>query len=265
MSDESNGDISFLSRSPVRVTLLKRLATASAQPATLVEHADVSRTTVHRTLNELVERGWVQRSGEGYAITGTGNLALQTFEEARARFRTLDRLGPFWDHVEDGLGLDPGWLEDARVQRASGENPQRPLEWYADRLEAIDGDELEGISPIVNRQVMAVHGPVVFAGTPVELIIGESTFQIVRDRYADRLRESIELENYRLLVTDDSPTVGLTRYGDRVFLGAYDGDRRLVAVVESDRDELREWADHHYQRYRTNARHVTSDVVASTD
>lgn len=266
MVDESEPTkaISYLSGSPVRVAILERLADGVARPAELVERVDVSRTTVHRTLTDLTERNWAARVDDGYAATPVGELALEIYRTARARFRTLERIESFLTAGDlDVAEFELDWLETARLETATEANPDQPVEWYADRLAATDGDRLRAVTPIITRQFMAVHEPLVAAGTRTELVVDESTFQFVADRYPDRLRESTRLENYDLYVTDRSPSLGLTLVGETVFLGAYD-DGRLVVALESTNDRLRAWATQRYERFRTDARRITTDVVSSS-
>ena len=66
MTDEPARALRYLSGSTVRPTILERLVDGTAQPAELVSVANVSRTTVHRTLSELVKRDWVRRVDGGY-------------------------------------------------------------------------------------------------------------------------------------------------------------------------------------------------------
>lgn len=265
MTDEADCDIGFLSASPVRTDVLERLADDAARPADLVEYADVSRTTVHRTLTELVDRNWVRRVDDGYAITGAGELALRAYRDTRTRFRTLDRFEPFLVHADAAAEIDLNWLEEARLETASDENPHRPIEWYADRLAEVEGDDLRGTTPVISRRFMEVHAPIVFEGLPVELVIDEATFRAVSDRYPDELRKSLSLEEYDLYVAEESPSVGITLYGRTVLLGAYDDGRRLVAVAESTNSRLREWAENRFCRYRSRARRVTGDAIAASD
>ncbi len=265
MNETPDRDIGYLAGSAVRTSLVERLTAGSAQPADLVAHTGASRTTVHRTLNELVDRGWVRRVDDGYAITGTGELALETYCEARCRFRTLDRFEPFLEVVDDVPGIDLEWLEGADLETESDENPHRPIERYADELATVDGEEFYGVTPVITRRFIDVHEPIIRDGTTANLVISDETLRAVADRYPRRLRESLEFDNYELYAIDETPSMGTTIYGETVFLGAYDDRRRLVAVVESTDPDLRAWATDCYQRLRESATRVTADAAITSD
>lgn len=263
MSDESERAIGYLSGSPARVTILEGLTEGAVQPADLVEFADVSRTTVHRTLTELTDRCWVQRVDGGYVATTAGTLALETYKDVRARFRTLERLEPFFAHVDaDVTDLEIEWLRTAELVTATEANPHRPLEWYADRFGSLDGERLRGVSPTISRQLIGVHTPMISRGLPTKLVISDSTFQVIADRYPDEIRAAASQDHYDLYVADDTPTMGIMLFGETVFLGAFDGGGQLVAIVGSSDSRLREWAAARYRRWRADARLVSGEPVS---
>lgn len=266
MPDDQDLGISYLSGSPVRVDILDELSEGPAKPADLVSSTGVSRTTVHRSLTELCDRGWVDRVDGGYVATTIGELALETYRRARTRFRTIDRFEPFLAHADvDAAELELDWLETAELATASENRPHRPIEWYADRVAvaAEDGAAFRGVSPVVNRQLIQIHVPIVEDGTPTTLVIDEPTYRAAAEQYGAQLRESLSLDHYDLYVTDEELSMGLSLVGETVFLGAYDDDGRLVVIVESTDDRLRDWTARRYRRWRETARLVTADSIAN--
>ncbi|MFC4540950.1 helix-turn-helix transcriptional regulator [Halosolutus amylolyticus] len=263
MTDEQDRGIGYLSGSPARVDVLDRLTDEPAQPADLVSFADVSRTTVHRTLGELTDRGWVARVDGGYTATAAGELALETYRQTRTRFGILDRVEPFLSRVDvDAAALEVDWFHTAELATATETNPHRPIEWYADRIAAAVGDDdrLRGVSPVINRQFLTIHAPVIRSGTPTSLVLGESTFEVAAERYADRFRQSLSLDHYDLYVTDDDPSMGLALVGETVFLGACDDSGHLVVALESTDPRLRAWATRRYRNLQSAARRI--DAIA---
>ncbi|WP_247003615.1 helix-turn-helix transcriptional regulator [Halosolutus gelatinilyticus] len=266
MSDDQDLGIGYLSGSPVRVAILDELTDGPAKPADLVSATDVSRTTVHRSLTELGDRGWIDRVDGGYAATTIGELALETYRRARTRFRTIERFEPFLAHVDvDAAELEVDWLETAELVTASETRPHQPVEWYADRVAvaAEEGAEFRGVSPVVNRQLVQIHTPIIEGGTQTSLVIDEATCRAAAEQYAPQFRESIALDHYELYVTEKPLSTGLSLAGETVFLGAYDSNGRLVVVLESTDDRLRTWTASRFRRLRENARLVTADLIDS--
>ncbi|TYL39796.1 hypothetical protein CV102_05800 [Natronococcus pandeyae] len=263
---ESERGIRYLSGSPTRVAVLEQVCDGPTSPAALVDATNVSRTTVHRTLTDLVERNWVERTDGGYAATAVGALALEAYRNAQTQFRTLERVEPFLARIDTGVDdLEIEWFRTAELSTVSESNPHQPLEWYADRLEAADPERLRGVAPVISRQFIAVHAPVLEQGTPAELVIDEPTYRTIAEQYPDTLRSSVSLPNYELYVARESPSVGITLIDSAVFLGVYNDGGQLVATIESTDERLRAWAADRYREYRDEAQQPTLDAVPQPD
>jgi|GEM_PF-416116 len=267
MADESARALRYLSGSTVRPTILERLVDGTAQPAELVPVADVSRTTVHRTLSELVKRDWARRVDGGYEATAIGALALRTYEHARSRLETLERLEPFCTHAGAAAAqLDLEWLCEARLATPTETNPQYPLEWYGDRLAALEPAgkraRLRIATPVLTRQLLAVHDSIADAGTPTEFVVEEAAIRAVMRQSPERLRASLESDAFELYAAPDAPSLGLTLGENRTLLHAYD-EGRLVVALEGPNDRLRKWVTDRYSGLRDDARHVTGETLES--
>ncbi|SEW25147.1 helix-turn-helix transcriptional regulator [Natrinema salifodinae] len=281
MTEESARALRYLSGSAVRPAILERLVDGPARPADLVERTGVSRTTVHRTLSEVTDRDWARRVDGGYDATPVGELALETYERARARFRTIDRFEPFLSHLGPAAAdLDPDWLRGADLATATDANPYYPSEWYVERLAACSNEnasrtgdeETSGIgkgdperlrlaAPVFTRRVLAVHAPStdegpLDEGRATELVVGDAALRAVAERYPDQVRNALAHDGFDLYAASAAPSVGIALAGERVVLGAPE-DGRLDAAVESADDRLLEWATHRYRRLRADARPVT--------
>lgn len=95
-------DMAYLSRSGNRLRLLDILGATRYTPRELAEMTDIARSTLRRILNELEQRGWVERTIDGeYTLTPTGeNVSAET-----ARY--VDALNAI-----DALGEAVSWLPD---------------------------------------------------------------------------------------------------------------------------------------------------------
>lgn len=254
--------IRYLSGSPTRVAVLEQVCDGTSRPAALVDATGVSRTTVHRTLTDLVERNWAERVDGGYAATAVGALALESYCNTQTQFRTLERVEPFLARLDATVNdLEIEWFRAAELSTVTESNPHQPLEWYADRLEAADPGRLRGVAPVISRQFIGAHTPIIEQGTPTELVIDESTYRAVAEHYPEALRTSVSIPNYELYVASESSSVGLTLIDSAVFLGAYGDGGQLVAILESGNDRLRAWAADRYREHREDARRITADAV----
>ena len=133
---EALEDVEYLSRSPNRVMILGTLTKGPYSRRDLAELTEISRTTLDRIINELEERGWVQRTNDGnYVGTPTGT-------------HLMDQVRPFLDSVEAIRRLDEAvaWLpadelsiglhhfSDASVLRPEQDDPMETVDYFTDLI-----------------------------------------------------------------------------------------------------------------------------------
>lgn len=258
-------DLRFLSGTKVRRSVLERLRVSPAKPSDLVTATGASRTTVHRTLSELLDRDWIYRNNGQYVLSPVGDRALGAYHTACDRFRTIDRCASLLACVDSNSPFpDLEWLADATIVTADEGDPQCPYEWYDDRLDTVSGDRLAGIAPTITRQIMAIHADITLAGTPTELVIDEETLQRVRNRYPESLPDSADIDTYELYVAESVPSYGMTMFDDVVFLSVFDDAGHLHGVLESTDARLYDWAQAMMAGYRNAATRLSDSNVLSS-
>ena len=129
-------DIAYLSRSANRVVILDSLTEGPYSRGTLANQTGVSRTTLDRIVNELEERGWVERTTEGeYAATAHGRHLMRRFRPFLGSVEALDRLDDAltWLPVDElDIGLEH--FSDAVVRRPESEDPIEAIDFIDDLL-----------------------------------------------------------------------------------------------------------------------------------
>ena len=66
----------------------------------VVERTRIPKSTAHRVLSLLVERGWVRQTGQGYAL---GHVLLRAAASAEASFDVRREAQPFLEQLRDDL------------------------------------------------------------------------------------------------------------------------------------------------------------------
>lgn len=120
-------DVAYLGRSANRLKLLVALTVEPSTRSELEARTGVASTTVGRILNELQERGWVERTVDGeYGGTPTGRLVVREFTPIIDALETVRRLGDAatWLPVDE-LSVGLRHFEDATVV---GPTPNAPFE-----------------------------------------------------------------------------------------------------------------------------------------
>jgi predicted transcriptional regulator len=252
-------DIQLLRRAP----MLAACRDGPVSRSTIAERADCSRTTAYRATTELVERGLLERDGEGYRLTGFGTAALDRLEELQRGLDGARRLQPVLEcNDEQVLREHVHLFSEATVLEADAEAPyaieQRLTSIIADTSERIHGVSTSFGSPItLTRTLERVEAGVEFEwGLP----------QVVLERLEGQHREMHTTvrshDNTTVYVLEDV-VVDLSFYDSTLVITGFDGDRgRLAAVAITDDPEARAWAEALYSRYKREAEVLDAEVAS---
>lgn len=232
----------FLSASPDRVALLRTLRGSTLDARTLRQRLVTSRSTVHRHLSQLRERGWIEETAErAHALTPLGRLIVDRYDEATREFGRIESCSPFLRTVPDGfvpprlLALDP-----VAVETRSADRPHHVLERYLERLRGLEGPSVvAAFSTMSGFHAEALRD--LLEGEVQLCVVLSSATPVDPEGPLDDVRRS---DRSTVLQSADLQPVDLIRSGDATVLATYD-DGRLCAYLVSTDDRLAAWADDH--------------------
>lgn len=129
-------DVAYLSRSETRTRVLDVLAAAPHTPRALAERTDTPRSTLRRTLSEMVEREWVERTLDGeYVLTVRGEHVAAETERYLDSMRAIRTLGDAMAWLPtDELTVDLRHFRDATVRRPQPNAVSSPSTIATERL-----------------------------------------------------------------------------------------------------------------------------------
>jgi predicted transcriptional regulator len=211
-----------------RAPLLELLADTPRDQRDLRDELGVSRSTVYKSLQELIEIGLVaERDGE-YALTGFGRLAWQRHDEYAARLHRLDAGRRVIETLPEDRPFPPSLFERGRIIVPGRHAPERPL----DRLSTAGSraERLRVVSPSGMPRLLADLHENVEAGEQTATAVVEadavSRLRSEYDRFvAARDADGLDLRRVEgelpfALVLFDDEEVGLFGYDDGVLMGA---------------------------------------------
>lgn len=241
----------------LRETLRKRagvLASIRDVPAgkpALVERLDVSRSTVDRAVDSLVETGQIRRVDGEYRATAHGRLALDTYQEYVDLTDTLAESAPLLDGLPADVSVDRALFESGTVRVAEPHAPENAITEAVKELQF--AERLLVFSPVVkSNYVRLVQEQVEERGLDVTLVLetGASESMAALTNMTETIAELVESESFSLFRTDrelpfmlylmlgdESDTVGITVHEDGGIVGS---------VTASDPDAVawgQEWFD----------------------
>ncbi len=259
---ESWEHVSFLAGSENRVRVLKALRERPRRQCELVDTCGLSRSTVHRALDGLEERGWVCSEDGKYRLTVGGRLVLDQYEALETAIERVNEWGSFLQRLGAvGATLPPAALDDARLVTNTPENPHATMSHTTDVLAAADTETFRGISPVVSPVLNEAAREPLTAGMAMELIIDESVLETSRTAYPGAFEAANDFENFELYLSPDELTFGLTLLDGRALVCAHDEQGTLRECLDGTNEALVRWANDIYEDHRAAAERIDTGPI----
>lgn len=236
-----------------RYELLQFLVSNPSRKRDIVDNLDVSRTTVHRAIDELLETGAISKRDGNYITTNAGELLLDTVTATEQIAETVQSSNDLLSYLPDEVPLDPVFFRDAKAVPVQPPSMEANVERAIQRLQ--EANHLYGLGTADNnsRWVEALYEQSAIAEqTDIDLAVTEPLAEICIERYRGVVGSLIESEYADIRVCDtlpyalwimegpDHPTVFLVVHGDRSeYLGHFEATTRAAAA----------WAKAVFRRY----------------
>ncbi|WP_135825989.1 helix-turn-helix transcriptional regulator [Halorussus ruber] len=239
-----------------RIDALESVRESGKDKRELVESLDCSRSTVDRSIRELESHGLVAYSAGEYRPTTFGRLALAEYRRFEERVETMKRLKPAleWLPVEE-FDLDFGCLTDAEVIVSTPSDPYAPANRHADV--ASQAETFRALLPAVGlNQLEAGRQSAVEDGQRQHVVVEPSVAEQLREKphYAEKIEEMLDTGRVEISVSEGDIPYFLGLYDEIVHVGVEDEDGIPRALIETDAEEIREWADSTFAEYERAAR-----------
>lgn len=237
-------EITFLSRSENRLRILEALAESDLSQSDLEEMLRIPHTTLHRNIQELSEKGWIDErvSEHMFELSVSGELVLESYVAALRTFLTANEVRVFHRHFpEQDVPSARTWCEHDIIL-SSEEEPYKPLLELRDSLgrsirctvitstlHPMYAEELEGVS---KRNGLELVGP-------------PSFFRTLNANHPELLERAVNGEGVRVFAVDVVPDYGLWLLDEWILVETYDRNRRTHSVLRARRGDhdVSGWAE----------------------
>lgn len=251
-------EISFLTRSPIRIHILSVLSErGELSRDQLRDQFDCDRTTLSRNLNALREHGWIRTTANNqtYTTATCGDLVADEFPRFAEKVETGINLRGFMKWVpDDAFDLDLRHLNDAEVVLADPNDPYAAVNQHVEAVKTTSS--FNALLPVVGqhglevavqrmKEVEARHEFVVEADC-AEILQSEPN-------YAELLEEGLDTGRLTVYVTGENIPYFVGIYDDIVQVGVEDDEGMPRALLTTANDTAREWAEGKYEEYRQHA------------
>jgi predicted transcriptional regulator len=253
--------VAFLAGSANRVRILETLREQPHRQCELTEACDLSRSTVHRTLDGLESRGWVEQANNEYRLTVGGDLVLGHYAALESAIDRVDEWGTFLNRLGDlATTLPLAALSEATLVTSTPENPHAAAAHLADGLATTTTEEFYAISAVVSPRFNEAAQELIATDTEMELIIDGSVLDTSSTDYEAALDDAYSLDNFTLYLSPDDLAFGLAIFDGRVLISAHDERGVLRECLDSTDETLRTWARGVYDDHRSAATRADAPV-----
>lgn len=239
--------IAFLAGSAHRVSLLRTLASTSSTKAELAASESLpSRTTIHRTVTQFEQRGWLRTTATGeYTASETGESALDRFQQVAAAFEQLTQKSAWLNRLAYWADPPIAVLPGSDLVTNTEEDPHAMMSAAVDAADLrTDGvDHIRSVTPVFDPTLYDIFGQHVDSDTTFEMLFDKLAYQqLTNPRNLHYLAGAIAAPTVDVRIHPDPLYTGLGIYnGDTVMLGGSTRESQDYAIVGDD-DALHEWA-----------------------
>lgn len=264
LTDTPLGDIAYLTRSAHRLQVLQMLNKHPRTRSELCEVADVSSSTMRRTLHEFENRIWIQKDGNRYVVTELGDAVTTWMYEFVAQIETAGQLRPIWNILpQDIQSITLESWDDITITLAEPQAPYRPINRFELLLQ--ESESIRYISPGIGlmEPCFSVLLDVLTSGVHVKIIDRPSCHRYFLETYPDQSEEFLSRQNFDVFEHDALPSYGIGLLDERIVISCYEQTNGTVrALLDTESPDVREWAESTYNRISTEAHRLDPAISA---
>lgn len=222
---------------------------------TLDEELDIARSTLDRAIRELEALDLVTYSEGEYAVTSVGERLARNFFAFRERAELALEFEPFlrWMPDED-FDFDLRVLADAEVLVPEPENPYAMIDRHIQCLRQMEEGRM--MLPFVGLHGHeTAHERIVENGATVELIVESDVAEIMfsEPAFGELTEEMIATGRLDLYISEEPIPYFVGVFDDETVQIGVDEDGEPRALVETDREDVRAWANNIVVTYKNQA------------
>jgi len=237
--------VEFLARSPNRVRVLDALTDGPVGRYELEEATGVARATLARILDDFEDRGWVVEDDRRYETTQVGTYVSREFGVALERFEPVPALSEVaqW-FPEEGFDFDLGRLAGAEIVRSTRNDALAPTAHIARRIRSAERVRLLTYSVLPGVVEACWRGTLEGALEVESVLDGDAIAGFGSDpRLVERAREMVETGQSEAFVCHGDVSSSVFVVDDAVLLCLSGGEGAPLAVIETDDEAIRSWAE----------------------
>ncbi len=226
-------------RYPVLAALAERPQTRSE----LADRLEVSRATVHRATETLLDLGLVEESPGSLAITTLGRVALVSERNSRRAIEAGTAMAPVLEHLESDLLVENlHRFADVEVLVDDDRNPMQIERHIVESIDDTARMQRATNWHLSTQEVLDTILRNIDEGMPYDLIVPSENWRYMQADFPEELERYGPLENLAIYVNDDIP-FSFYVFDRGVQVSAFNDGGKIVALAETDAEATVEWVE----------------------
>ena len=254
-------DVRFREVLENRSEVLRYLVESPTTKPTLVDDLPLSRSTVDRAIDDLIEIDCVTADDGMYTSTTTGRIALAEYKQYQSTTQTIHKATTFLNQLSSDNPVDIQFLKGANITLSEPHAPDHAL---TSSIEILDqATAMKGLAPVVLSFYPDLLIDRLESGEfTTEIVAEEEVLTTLPDLPSSRSKSLQDYDAVSLYETDAPLPYALwimeTAEQDFAGISAYDSSG-VTGILINDSPEAVAWAEAQYQKYRRDAHlHTTN-------
>lgn len=227
------------------------------------DRCGISKSTAHRNVKSLIDKGILRKENGGYVLTDLGEVVADETAGYISRIKKA-RENPNVPDFALGTGLEIEHVVNGKVTRSSRGNPLAPLARLAEVTEK--AEEVRVLTNSVARESLdAGLGRVLDGEQDIEVVVGERVLESMLGTgwLGDRLLEAVSTENLRIWIYEGLVPHQICVIDGKLCYSIENENGMPVALLETENDEAIRWAKRVFEKHRDEARRLRPSEIES--
>lgn len=241
-----------------RHDILEELVDSSQSKPELVSQMDLSRSTIDRGVNELLEHDCITRTGSTYEATETGRLAIKEYEMYLRSVEIMEASSKMLNEVPTNT-FDTVFLRGADFDLVDNQQPWVVFEKSTELVE--NAKSLKGTLPVVFQRHFADLVDSFDTGKEVELIWDNSLYHSLSEEMQEMVATLYEYDQTTMYRTDlaDSYAIWILDSPEGIHASiVVFTNGGIRGIIRNDTRAAVDWATSQYEQWKENAVSITS-------
>lgn len=233
----------------------------------LVDHLDVSRSTVDRATRELETLGLIEYAPANLRPTEIGRDVIREYKAFETRLDGLVAASDLLTALNPNVNLKTELLTDAEIVPAEPVAPHVPGTHLKELLQGVDRITCLGRAYSYAPAMDLFHALVIQKGVQMETVFPTELLEFQQATNPKKITQIIEQDHVEAFTIEKIPFglfIGETEDHTWICLIVYNSENNIKGMILNTSDEAIKWGKRTFGRYKRQAERVNVEAEPRT-